>query len=160
MSNITRPSTRLDNLLLLAVQSFSESRSRILYSVVCTQTTIDKFGKKLNITLNDFQLLYITVFRDFDKSLILAEILTFNPAILDYYKLLLLLLLSLLLLLLYIIVIIVVITACMKFKHIQFYLAITTILIHKKDNLFQVRIIGLVLILKSAHFLTLREQER
>ena len=112
----------------------------------------------MNITLNDFQLLYITVFRDFDKSLILAEILTFNPAILDYYKLLLLL--SLLLLLLYIIVIIVVITACLKFKHIQFYLAITTILIHKKDNLFQVRIIGLVLILKSAHFLTLREQER
>ena len=114
----------------------------------------------MNITLNDFQLLYISVFRDFDKSLILAETLTFNPAILDYYKLLLLLLLSLLLLLLYIIVIIVVITACLKFKHIQFYLAITTILIHKKDNLFQVRIIGLVLVLKSAHFLTLREQER
>ena len=100
LSNITRPSTRLDNLLLLGVQSFSESSSRILYFVVWTQTTINKFGKKLNITLNNFKLLYIKVFWHFDKNLILAETLTFNPTILDYYNLLLLLLKLLLLLLL------------------------------------------------------------
>ena len=84
LSTITRPSTRLDNLLLLAVQSFSDSSSRK-----------DKFGKKLNITLNNFKLLYINVFRELDQNLILAKTLTFSPAILDYYNLLLLLLLLL-----------------------------------------------------------------
>ena len=68
--------------------------------VVWTQTTTNKFGKKLNITLNNFKLLYIKVFRHFDKNLILAETFTFNPTILDYYNLLLLLLKLLLLLLL------------------------------------------------------------
>ena len=54
----------------------------------------------MNITLNNYKLLYIKVFRHFDKNFILAETLTFNPTIVDYYNLLLLLLLLLLKLLL------------------------------------------------------------